>query len=95
MYNKPLIGDAIIDPVLSPCISQKFSSIDLGCSHPASTATVNSSLDGAASGVDGVEISDGLGGGAICLMSASNAIQKRMVIPAPNPSKMPRRCFMK
>jgi hypothetical protein len=50
MYNIPLIGDAIIDPFLSPCIIQKFSSIDLGCSHPASTATAKSSLGCAALG---------------------------------------------
>ena len=56
MYNRPLIGDAIIQPFLSPCISQKFSSMDLGCSHPASTATAKSILDGIASPFDGVAI---------------------------------------
>ena len=84
MYNIPLIGDAIIRPFLSPRISQKFSSIDFGCSHPASTATAKSSLGRAALGGDCVEISDGLSAGAICLMSTSNTIQKRMVVPAPN-----------
>jgi hypothetical protein len=56
MDNRPLIGDAIIEPSLSPCISQKFSSMDLGCSYPTSTATAKSILDGIASSFDGVAI---------------------------------------
>src|SRR6266550_2127273 len=80
MYNRPLIGDAIINPCLLPCISQKLSSMDFGCSHPASRATSKSRSDDIASPVDG-EVSNGSPAKAVWLMSESNTIEKRMVDP--------------
>src|ERR1700748_2554565 len=85
-YNRPLIGDAIIKPFLLPCTSQKSSSIDFGCSHPASTATSKSCSDDTASPVD-VEVSCGSPPRAVWLMSASNTIEKRMVDPGKMASK--------
>src|SRR5438132_14264131 len=90
MYNRPLIGEAIIDPFLSPCISQKFSSMDYACSHPASTATSKSGSGDTASPVDVVEVSNGSAAGAGWLRNASNRTEKNLVDPANMASKPPR-----
>src|SRR6266404_1705464 len=88
MYNRPLIGEAIIDPFLSPCISQKFSSMDLGCSHPASTATSKSGSGDTASPVD-VEVSNGSPARVVWLTNASKTTEKKLVDPGNMVRKSP------
>src|SRR4030095_12036172 len=80
MNKRPLMGDAIIEPSLSPRISQKSSSIDFGCSHPASTVTSKSSLSGVASPVEVVKVSNGSPEKPVWLKSANNTSDKRIVV---------------